>query len=57
MTEAEIKENKYTIVNDLLKATNYMTDEEVNTVKQIKDNCYNRYNNLKKTGQITLGGF
>lgn len=57
MAETEIKEDKYETVNALLKATNYMTTEEHKIVKQIKDNCNDRYDNYRKTGQITLGGF
>lgn len=43
MTETELKENRYTIVKELLKATNYMTDKETDTVRQIRDKCYGRY--------------
>lgn len=54
MTEIKIKEDKYETVNNLLKATNYMTAEEHKIVKQIKDNCHNRYEEQRKTGQILL---
>lgn len=53
----EGKIERHEVVNRLLKASNYIDDEELRQLKEINDKCYSRYKNLSKskvTGQIDL---
>ena len=51
----EEKSERHEVVNRLLKASNYINNDELKQLKEINDKCYSRYKNLSKskvTGQI-----
>lgn len=43
----EEKNERYQAANKLLKVTNYISDSELVQLKDIINNCYERYKNLK----------
>lgn len=46
----EDKNERYKVINELMKVSNYISDDELNQLKEIKIKCYSRYENLSKTG-------
>lgn len=45
--EQEGKEDRYSTVNKLLKASNYISDSDLEQLKEITERCYKRYENRK----------
>ncbi len=53
----EDKNERYKVINELMKVSNYISDDELNQLKEIKIKCYSRYENLSKNGNSHADGF